>query len=245
MSKNQNSKFSRAKLPGKAVAACTSPLPAVNTAQKQQQPARYDSPADQRQTLQKRGIDLPGPSPAPAVRDGTIYINGNPEASPADTTAKLALSPPMLNLITALNFSGHSALTVGKDGKREQLDVGACADVMIAKVNALAKGDTSQIEHYLISQAVALDAIFNEMARRASLNMGTYIEPTETYLRLGLKAQSQCRATLETLAEIKNPRPVYINPGQVNHANGPQQVNNGAASRASENNNSTNKILEN
>jgi hypothetical protein len=29
-----------------------------------------------------------------------------------------------------------------------------------------------------------------------------------TYLRLGLKAQSQCRATLETLAAIKNPRPV-------------------------------------
>jgi hypothetical protein len=28
------------------------------------------------------------------------------------------------------------------------------------------------------------------------------------------------------LAEIMNPRPVFINPKQVNHSSGPQQVNN-------------------
>jgi hypothetical protein len=89
-----------------------------------------------------------------------------------------------------------------------------------------------------------LDAIFNEMARRAALNMGQHLGPTETYMRLALKAQSQSRATLETLAEIKNPRPVYINPQQVNHTNGPQQVNNGTPSRPLENGITKNKLLE-
>ena len=44
---------------------------------------------------------------------------------------------------------------------------------------------------------------------------------------LALKAQAQCRATLEALAEIKNPRPVSF-VKQANIANGPQQVNNGS-----------------
>ena len=47
----------------------------------------------------------------------------------------------------------------------------------------------------------------------------------EAHMRLALKAQSQCRATLETLATIKNP-PVVI-ARQANIAQGPQQVNNG------------------
>ena len=48
------------------------------------------------------------------------------------------------------------------------------------------------------------------------------------YMRLALKAQGQCRATLETLANIKNPRPVAF-VQQANIAHGPQQVNNGMA----------------
>ena len=43
-------------------------------------------------------------------------------------------------------------------------------------------------------------------------------------MRLALKAQSQCRATVETLATIKNPPVVYAK--QANFANGHQQVNN-------------------
>jgi hypothetical protein len=69
--------------------------------------------------------------------------------------------------------------------------------------------------------------MFNELARRASLNIGEYLNATENYLRPGLKAQAQCWVTLETLAEIKNPGPVAF-VQQANIANGPQQVNNGA-----------------
>lgn len=108
-------------------------------------------------------------------------------------------------------------------------------------------GDLKRAESMLIVQAHTLDAIFGELARRAALNMGEYLDATERYMRLALKAQGQCRATLETLAEIRNPRPVAF-VKQANIANGPQQVNNGsfqtdACTRARENANPSNELL--
>lgn len=98
--------------------------------------------------------------------------------------------------------------------------------IELAKQNEkVGGGDLRRAENMLMTQAHTLDAIFNELARRAALNMGEYINATERYLRLALKAQSQCRATLETLANIKNPPVIYAK--QANIANGPQQVNNG------------------
>jgi hypothetical protein len=78
--------------------------------------------------------------------------------------------------------------------------------------------------------------------------MGEYMDATETYLRLALKAQGQCRATLETLAVIKNPQPVAF-VRQANIAHGPQQVNNRSfqleeSSRARETGIRQNKLLE-
>lgn len=54
----------------------------------------------------------------------------------------------------------------------------------------------------------------------------TLVDQKDRFMRLGLKAQDQCRHTLETLAVMKNP-PVFAR--QANIANGPQQVNNGHA----------------
>ena len=51
-----------------------------------------------------------------------------------------------------------------------------------------------------------------------------YVDQVDRYMRLALKAQGQCRATLETLATIKNPLVVFAR--QANIAQGPQQVNN-------------------
>jgi hypothetical protein len=71
-----------------------------------------------------------------------------------------------------------------------------------------------------------LDTIFNELARRCQANVcGGYLDAAERYLRLALKAQSQCRANIETFAEIKNPKPLAF-VQQANIASGPQQVNN-------------------
>lgn len=88
------------------------------------------------------------------------------------------------------------------------------------------------VEGLLLAQAVTLNAIFADMADRAASNVGQYPEAMERYMRLALKAQSQSRATLETLAEVKNPmRFAYVR--QANIANGPQQVNNGCADTVS------------
>ena len=56
------------------------------------------------------------------------------------------------------------------------------------------------------------------------MNTGEYLDATDRYMRLALKAQAQCRATVETLAEIKNPPTLFAR--QANIAHGPQQVNN-------------------
>jgi hypothetical protein len=77
---------------------------------------------------------------------------------------------------------------------------------------------------------------------------GGYLDAAERYLRLALKAQSQCRANIETLAEIKNPKPLAF-VLQANIASGPQQVNNAgpepsASSRARESENQPSKLLE-
>lgn len=98
------------------------------------------------------------------------------------------------------------------------------------QITSIKSGDLSEVERKLIAQADTLDAIFYDMARRAASNSGQYLEPMEIYMRLALKAQSQCRATLETLANIKNPPIVFAK--QANIAAGPQQVNNGATGPA-------------
>lgn len=62
------------------------------------------------------------------------------------------------------------------------------------------------VEALLVSQAVALDGIFHSLSRQSICDSGN-LERFERLLRLGLKAQSQSRATLETLGKIKNPQP--------------------------------------
>lgn len=115
-------------------------------------------------------------------------------------------------------------------------------DALMAQVREVKAGNLGIAETTLVAQANTLDAIFNELARRAALNMGTYLDATERYMRMALKAQSQCRATLETLATIKNPPIVYAK--QANFANGPQQVNNGTPPQAGKNETEQSKLLE-
>ncbi len=135
-------------------------------------------------------------------------------------TAELALSPIVGNANTSRIFAAGSLAAV---------DWGETINVMREMADKVCAGDLTDAETTLIAQAVALDSIFTELARRAAANMGQYLDATETYLRLAFKAQSQCRATLETLAEIKNPRAVAF-VKQANIANGPQQINNGVPS---------------
>ena len=102
------------------------------------------------------------------------------------------------------------------------------------------RGDLRGAEAVLTSQAAALNAIFTRLAGRAE--HAEYLDHMDRFMRLALKAQSQCRATLETLALLKNP-PVFAR--QANIAHGPQQVNNRLTlARAGDSESEQNKLLE-
>ncbi len=124
------------------------------------------------------------------------------------------------------------------------VDINALVAEMSRQTKVVNDGNLDRAEAMLMSQAHSLDAMFNEFSRRAALNMGEYLTATETYMRMALKAQSQCRATLQTLGELKAPRSIaFIR--QANVANGPQQVNNGPVAPPREKTpDSTNELLE-
>jgi hypothetical protein len=86
-------------------------------------------------------------------------------------------------------------------------------------------GNMKRPEAMLMMQAHSLDAIFNTLAQRAGANIGSNADAAERYLRMALKAQSQCRTTLEALSEIKHPKSTTF-VKQANIAQ-QQQVNNG------------------
>lgn len=158
------------------------------------------------------------PPPEPPPKSRRLEVTARPGVSVDRLATDLVADGEATNASTALRFvnADHGELSL--------TDMVAS---LRAHGEAVNRGDLQAAERMLNAQAVALNAIFAEMARRAALNMGTYLGPTETYLRLALKAQSQSRATVETLAAIKNPPVVFAR--QANIAHGPQQVNNGTA----------------
>ena len=128
------------------------------------------------------------------------------------------INPEMLNKLKQDSVCAHYKSTT--------IELMSLVKELAAQSKAVGGGDLHRAESMLIAQAHTLDSIFASLANRASLNMNDgYLDAFERYMRLALKTQGQCRATLETLAAIKNPPVVYAR--QANIANGPQQVNNG------------------
>jgi hypothetical protein len=145
------------------------------------------------------------------------YIGDTPDAA----TAWQLTRPEVQAAATIQVFEG------------DNLDVNALVAELSDQVKAVNRGDLMRAEGMLIAQAHTLDELFNNLARRSHKNMtGGYAQAAETYLRLALKAQTQCRATLETLAAVKNP-PVFAKQANINNG-GQQQVNNGVPAHAAE-----------
>jgi hypothetical protein len=84
------------------------------------------------------------------------------------------------------------------------------------RISKAVNGDRRLASRILASQAVSLDTMFTALARRAGANMGEYPHATDRYMRLALKAQSNCRATLEALARLHMPREQTIKHVHVN-----------------------------
>lgn len=156
--------------------------------------------------------------PPPEGSTSVLKVVSTGDKPEAAQIARLAIDGITSNAITARTFAF---------AQFGELDVTECVASLRQCAERVNGGDLKYLESTLTAQAVNLDAIFNGLAKRAALNMGEHLDATERYMRLALKAQSQCRATLETLAAIKNPPVVFAR--QANITSGPQQVNNCAA----------------
>ena len=121
-------------------------------------------------------------------------------------------------------------------------DVNALTKILSKQTADVIGGNMTRPEAMLLSQAHTLDALFNSLVMKG---LGqTHMPHYEAFMRLAFKAQSQCRSTLQSLSDIKNPSVVYAK--QANITNGNQQINNGVpAPRTQENKNYSNELLEN
>jgi hypothetical protein len=147
---------------------------------------------------------------------GILQITKDKDASEAATFARAILRP---SVRAAAITRGFSAPSFG------DVDLTCLVDEIGSQVTAVHNGDLRRAEAMLIAQAHSLDAIFQELVRRSGANMGKHLDTAATYMRLALSAQSQCRATLATLAIVKTPtRIAFVH--QANISQGPQQVNN-------------------
>ncbi len=163
---------------------------------------------------------------------GAVLMQEQPGVSDDNVIAR-KLTKPEIN-----------AASVVRAWTGENHDINALAAEFEAQSAAVRRGDMGRAEEMLIAQAHALNEIFAALARRSRGLMDSSAAHFELCMRLAFKAQSQCRATLETLAEVKNPMAgAYIR--QANVAAGHQQVNNSPdGSRVRETENQPNKLLE-
>jgi hypothetical protein len=170
----------------------------------------------------------------PKPAEPLLQIVANPDEPQGRAMARTLLCPSVtggsaLYRIERRELGNHSALTLGSLTKE-----------LAHQCNQVSKGDLSRPEAMLTAQAHTLDALFSDLTRLAYNNLNNF-DVAERLLRLAYRAQSQARATVETLGVLKNPPMVFAK--QANIANGPQQVNNDGP-RARDELPGQNKLLE-
>ena len=134
-----------------------------------------------------------------------------------DLYAKAALSP---SLHAGAVIEQYGSQLFGKDN----IDINHMEEAVRESTEAIHHGDMKAVEAMLYGQAVALQTMFTNLSMRADCQQGR-LDNIEALLKLAFRAQNQCRMTLETLANVKNPPVVYAR--QANITCGLQQVHNG------------------
>jgi hypothetical protein len=166
-------------------------------------------------------------------RKAALIVSVSKDESKEQALARVLLDP--------LVYAGSFLSDVHKRGPNEFV-----AELR-KHAEAVTAGNLSRLEQMLTAQAHSLDALFYSLVRRARANIVEgYVDVGETYMKLALRTQAQCRATAEGIATIKNP-PALAFVRQANIAAGPQQVNNAPApalSRVRETENPPSKLLE-
>ena len=176
------------------------------------------------------------PTPKPDPKD-TLDVKRRSDEDDAMAVTRTMLAPEFHSSRVAAHF--------GKSQFCDHVTLMSLLKTFQAKSAKLAANDLSDVEANLMAQAISLDVMFSELARRAANNIDKHFEVMERYLKLALKAQNQSRMTLETLANVKNPPVVYAKQANINNG-GQQQVTNGTPPRtpATETEIPPNKLVE-
>lgn len=155
---------------------------------------------------------MPKPT-QPANESKPVTVEAQKDETEPQTMARVLIGPYWRHGFVAKAIVEKSAGKVPGDPQFD--DYGKAIK---AKAEEAAQGDLKLASDMLVAQAHSLDALFTELARRATINMGEYMGATESYGRLALKAQANCRATLEALMKLHLPREqtvkhVHVNQG--------------------------------
>ena len=98
----------------------------------------------------------------------------------------------------------------------------ALSKVSMKDAVAIGSGDLSSLEHMLLTQATALQAMFVDLALRAKRQ--DRFDGIQILTALALKCAAQSRQAVTALAELHQPRSVMF-AKQANVSSGPQQIN--------------------
>jgi hypothetical protein len=140
-------------------------------------------------------------------------LKGKTELETAERIAKLAVSPEM---------SSQRVVSAAERNKGldEHLDIQRLMAVLKAESARLSEGKSEDVGPILANQALALQSLFARLTERALSQ--SHMSNVEAFMRLALRAQSQCRATLETLSSLNKAPTVFAR--QANVATN-QQIN--------------------
>lgn len=103
----------------------------------------------------------------------------------------------------------------------DSVDLRHVADELGAIAADVNSGDFRRPEAMLAIQANVLDGLFQSLATRATMSKDLNL--ADGFLRVALRAQRQCLATIGAIHAMRNPQRVTF-VGQTNVAHGPQQV---------------------
>lgn len=129
-------------------------------------------------------------------------------------------------LLTPEVTAGRAILAIDRKSIDPYTDLNLLREALAKQSVALKAGDGEVVEGVLMNQLTVLDHLFGRLVDKALSQ--DFAPSLEMLMRLALKAQSQSRTTAQTLSEIRSPSATVF-AKQANIANGPQQVNNGAA----------------
>jgi len=111
--------------------------------------------------------------------------------------ARAIMHPFSTGAVTAAKF---------RKGFAQDIELGGQVDELKRQLKQISEGDMSRGDEMMVAQAHTLDAVFNSLMCKASINMEAgHFGASQAYLSQAFKAQNQCRNVWESISRIKNP----------------------------------------